>query len=285
MENMKVTVIGAGTMGAGIAQAAAEAGHEVMLADVSPDLAEKAKQKIAGYLRRRVEKNELTAGDADAVLARIQPSAGLDGAASAGIVIEAIVEDPRKKREVFTTLNRLCPAGAILATNTSALSISDLASVVTNPARVVGIHFFNPVAKMKLVEVIKGKTTSDETVHAALAFARRLNKTPVLVNESPGFIVNRLLIPMINEAVCALADGVADREAIDAAMKLGAGHPMGPLELADLIGLDICLHIMEIFEEEMGRVKYAPCPLLREMVQKGQLGRKTGRGFYEYPAR
>ncbi|MFA5646466.1 MAG: 3-hydroxyacyl-CoA dehydrogenase NAD-binding domain-containing protein [Candidatus Ratteibacteria bacterium] len=279
----KIFVLGAGTMGTGIAQAAAEAGYEVILADLNTEYSERAKKKIAGFLDKKREKDQLREEGTEEILSRITITADLQKAAGTDLVIEAILEEPKAKQKVFTGLDTICAPETVLATNTSALSISAIASSTTHPERVVGIHFFNPVAKMKLVEIVRGKQTCDETVAKALAFAEQLKKVPVLVNESPGFIVNRLLIPMINEAAYALQDGVAEKEAIDTAMKLGAAHPMGPLELADLIGLDVCLHIMEIFEREFASDKYAPAPILKKMVQEGNLGRKTGRGFYKYP--
>lgn len=279
----KIFVLGAGTMGAGIAQAAAEAGCKVILADVKTEYSEQAKKKIAGFLDKKREKGQLQEEEIEKILSRITITTDLQKAAGTELVIEAILEEPKAKQKVFARLDTICAPETVLATNTSALSISAIASSTAHPERVVGIHFFNPVAKMKLVEIVRGKQTCDETVAKALAFAEELKKVPVLVNESPGFIVNRLLIPMINEAAYALQDGVAEKEAIDTAMKLGAAHPMGPLELADLIGLDVCLYIMEIFEREFASDKYAAAPILKKMVQKGDLGRKTGRGFYEYP--
>jgi len=282
MEIKKAFVAGAGTMGRGIAQTIAEAGIEVMIADVSRDVAVKAIATISEGMQRRVARGEMKEEDKKAVLARITPARGFEDAAGADIVIEAVVEEMGRKREVFDALDRICSASAVLATNTSALSVSGIADATRRPERVVGMHFFNPVPRMKLVEIVKGKRTAPETVAAVKAFAEKLGKTPVEVKESPGFIVNRLLIPMINEAVCLLAEGTADPEAIDTAMKLGTGHPMGPLALADLIGLDVCLFIMETFERECKNSKYAPCPLLKQMVREGKLGRKTGRGFFTY---
>lgn len=281
MEIDRVLVAGAGTMGRGITRAIAEAGIRVLLFDISREATEKAVKGINQELQKRVEKGELTEETKDAIVSRISIAEQLSDAADAQIVIEAIIEDAEKKRELFTALEGICDRNAIFATNTSAQSISDIASAVKNPSRVIGMHFFNPVSRMKLVEVVRSIYTSDEVAAAVKGFALRLGKTPVEVRESPGFIVNRLLIPMINEAILLLGEDIASAEAIDIAMKLGAGHPMGPLTLADLIGLDVCLYIMETFEKKLG-AKYSPAPLLKKMVAEGKLGRKTGRGFFTY---
>ncbi len=282
MEIKKVFVMGAGTMGSAIAEIISKFNLEVLLGDLTDDIAQKAMRNIEHHLQRKVEKGKMKSEEKDTLLSRIKIAHNITEASQADFVIEAIIEDIKSKKKVFATLDKLCPPEIILATNTSTLSITDIATVTRNPERVVGIHFFNPVSRMELVEIARGKKTSQETVVTTKKFAERLGKTPVDVNDTPGFIVNRLLIPMINEAIFALSEGVANKESIDLAMKLGAAHPMGPLVLADLIGLDVCLYIMETLEKNFGDPKYRPCPLLQKMVEERKLGRKTGEGFYSY---
>ena len=265
---MKICIVGTGTMGHGIAQVFAQAGHEVLLKGRSEASLAKAHKAMDKNLSRMVEKGKLEAGVKDQVLARIKDTMKYEDCADADLVIEAIAEDMATKHEIFKLLDGICKPEAILATNTSSLSITEVAAVTNRPEKVIGMHFFNPVPAMKLVEVIKGRLTSAEV--------------PVSVEEAPGFIVNRILIPLVNEGIGILADGVAKKEEIDAAMKLGANHPMGPLELGDLIGLDVCLAIMEVLYREFGDSKYRPHPLLRKMVRANLLGRKTGVGFYDY---
>lgn len=278
----KIFVVGAGTMGSGIAQAAAEHAMQVLLFDILPGAVEKGLKSVARALDKRIEKNEIDTAAKQAILDRIKPAAGLEEARTASIVIEAVREDLDIKRGVFAALGRICEPRAILGTNTSALRISDIAAAAAHPERVIGIHFLNPAARMPLIEVVAGAATAPATVDAVRQFAAALEKTAVVVRDSPGFVMNRILIPMINEAVCALDQGAADREGIDAIMKLGANHPMGPLALADLIGLDVILSVMETLERGLGDSKYRPSPLLRRMVFEGKLGRKSGQGFYQY---
>jgi 3-hydroxybutyryl-CoA dehydrogenase len=281
----RVLVVGGGTMGRGIAQVVAAAGIPVVLRELDSELAARAFDGIKKSLQRAVEKGKAALGDADVVLSRIRVTDSLQEGADAQLVIEAIVEDLSKKQALFAELDALLPPDSVLATNTSALSISRIASVTHRPERVLGMHFFNPVPVMKLVEVIRGERTAPKTVAAAKAFAERIGKTPVEVRESPGFVVNRLLIPFINEAAWACMGGIARREDIDTTMTLGAGHPMGPLALADLIGIDVVVGILETLERELGDPKYRPCPLLKDMMRNGTLGRKTGRGFFDYDGR
>ncbi len=276
-----VGVVGAGTMGSGIAQVFAQAGYRVVLHDSLPGQIEKARASVVASLQR-LEKAGKLGEQPDAVLSRIEDSDSLAGLAEATLVIEAVSEKKNLKQEIFAELGRLVGANAILASNTSSISITALAGATRNPKRVVGIHFMNPAPVMPLVEIVQGELTSLETVEKAKQIVGSLGKTAVVSADRPGFIVNRMLIPMINEAIFALMEGVATRDDIDQAMKLGARHPMGPLELADLIGLDICLDVMETLYQEFADSKYRPCPLLRRMVEAGLLGRKTGRGFYEY---
>lgn len=279
---MKVAVIGGGTMGNGIAHVFAQHGHGVTLVEAEKARADKALATIRGNLERQVKKEVLSAADAEAALGRIAGATSLDACAGAELAVEAVFEDFGVKRDIFARLDAVCPAGAILASNTSSISITKIAAATKRPGQVIGMHFMNPVPVMKLVEVICGQATAPETRERVLQIARDLGKTPVAVQDFPGFISNRVLMPMINEAAFCLMEGVADREAIDTVMKLGMNHPMGPLTLADFIGLDICLDIMEVLHEGLGDDKYRPCPLLRRMVDAGFLGRKSGRGFYEY---
>jgi 3-hydroxybutyryl-CoA dehydrogenase len=277
-----VGVVGGGTMGNGIAQVAAMAGHPVLLVDRSGELIKQALATIDKNLQRSVDKGSLAGADKAAVLGRIDTSETLDKLATADFVIEAVNEDLDLKRGVFLDLDRICRPRVILATNTSSISITKIAAVTGRPAQVIGMHFMNPVPVMKLVEVIRGHATSDETWQTTRVLTEKWGKVPVEVQDYPGFVSNRVLMPMINEAICALHEGVGSREAIDTVMKLGMNHPMGPLTLADFIGLDTCLAILQVLHEGFGDPKYRPCPLLRKMVDAGHLGRKSGRGFYDY---
>ncbi len=279
----RIAVIGAGTMGNGIAHVAAQSGKKVRLLDVSPAMLEKAVATITKNLDRQIKKGVLDEGAKDETLARIQVDTDMaGGVADADLVVEAVPERAELKDEVFRMLDEAAPDGAILASNTSSISITQIGACTSRPDRVIGMHFMNPVPVMKLVEVIRGLATSDETTTATLTLVGELGKTPVEVNDFPGFVSNRVLMPMINEAVTALMEGVATPEAIDTVMKLGMNHPMGPLELADLIGLDTCLNILEVLHRELGDDRYRPSPLLRKYVAAGWLGRKSGRGFHRY---
>jgi 3-hydroxybutyryl-CoA dehydrogenase len=276
-------VIGAGTMGNGIAHVLAQHGWDVALIDTVPEALERATATIRGNLERQVKKGTIAADAPAQVLGRIRTGTALDGAAGAGLVIEAASENPAVKFGLFERLDRICPPAAILATNTSSISVTEIGGHTSRPQQVIGMHFMNPVPVMQLVEVIRGHATSDETTRAVMATATALGKTPVEVNDYPGFVSNRVLLPMINEAIFCVMEGVAGPEAIDTVMKLGMAHPMGPLALADFIGLDVCLAILEVLHRGLGDDKYRACPLLRKMVAAGHLGRKTGRGFYQYP--
>jgi 3-hydroxybutyryl-CoA dehydrogenase len=282
MEVRQLLVVGAGQMGSGIAQIAAQAGLEVILNDLTEDLVQRGLRVIEQNLERNLAKGRMTAEEKGQVLGRIRPCTELAAGAEADLAIEAVVEKLEVKAEVFRKLDSMLRPEAILASNTSSLPITQLATFTTRPERVIGMHFFNPVPVMQLVEVIRGLATDQEVVNVAVETCRRLGKTPVLIKDSPGFAVNRLLIPMINEAIYAVYEGVGSPEDIDTVMKLGANHPMGPLALADLIGLDTVLAIMEVLHQSFGDPKYRPCPLLRQYVQAGWLGQKTGRGFYQY---
>ncbi|HEY5575927.1 MAG TPA: 3-hydroxybutyryl-CoA dehydrogenase [Clostridiaceae bacterium] len=279
---MKAFIIGAGTMGAGIVQTFAEAGYEVVMRDLKEEFINRGYGSIEKNLSKAAAKGKITEERKAEILKNITTTTYLDMAKAADIVIEAAVENMRIKKEIFAELDEICKQGCILATNTSSLSITEVASATNRPDKVIGMHFFNPVPVMKLVEVIKGIATSEETKDKVVEMAKSLGKDPVEVEEAPGFVVNRILIPMINEAVGVLADGVASAEDIDTAMKLGANHPIGPLALGDLVGNDVCLAIMETLYSEFGDSKYRPHPLLRKMVRAGYLGRKTGKGFFEY---
>ncbi|MDP6363380.1 MAG: 3-hydroxybutyryl-CoA dehydrogenase [Candidatus Poseidoniia archaeon] len=277
-----IGVVGAGQMGAGIAQVAAATGRDVILQDIAPEFVEHGMATIRGSLNKFVAKGKLPAAEAEAIAARITPSVEQAPLAETDMVIEAIVEDQNIKQELFATLGQLCPSGTILASNTSSISISELGEASGRPAQFIGMHFMNPVPLMELVEVIRGRETLGATCTAVMELAREMGKTPVEANDFPGFVANRILLPMLNEACYALMEGVAEAEAIDTVMKLGMNHPMGPLALADYIGLDTCLSIMEVLHRGFENDKYLPCPLLREKVAAGHLGRKSGRGFYEY---
>ena len=279
-----VGVVGGGTMGNGIAQVFAAKGHDVLLLEVNDDRIAAAQKSIKGSLDRVVKKGSLTEPDRDAVLGRIRGTTKAAELSKASLCVEAILEDEAIKRSLFTTLDGILPAEAILASNTSSISITALAAATKRPDRVIGMHFMNPVPVMSLVEIIRGLATSDATYAAVKGWTEELGKTPVEVQDYPGFVSNRVLMPMINEAVFCLMEGVATKEAIDAVMKLGMNHPLGPLALADLIGLDVCLNILRVLHDGLGDPKYRPCPLLVKMVAAGRLGRKSGAGFYEYAA-
>ncbi len=282
MEIKKIMIIGAGQMGAGIAQIAAEVGYEVVLNDIKAEFVERGISGIAKNVDRKVSKGTITEDDKSAIMARISASTSLQDAAGVDIVIEAAVESLEIKGKIFAELDALCPEHTILATNTSSLPITQIATFTKRPQSVIGMHFFNPVPVMKLVEVIRGIATSQEVYDAVYEMSVKLGKSPIEVSDFPGFVVNRLLIPLINEAFYALYEGVASAEAIDNGMKLGANHPMGPLALGDLIGLDTCLAIMEVLYAGFGDTKYRPCPLLRKYVKAGWLGRKSGKGVFAY---
>jgi 3-hydroxybutyryl-CoA dehydrogenase len=279
----RVAVIGGGTMGNGIAQVFATSGFDVRLVDAAPDAVERALATISRNLERVAKKQNWPVDQAAQVLRRISGGVELAAARDCDVAIEAVSEDFALKKRIFETLDGLAPANAVLATNTSSISITEIAAVTKRAAQVIGMHFMNPVPVMPLVEIIRGLATSDATYALTEDLSRRLGKTPVEVNDSPGFVSNRILMPMINEAAFTLMEGVATRDAIDSVMKLGMNHPMGPLALADLIGLDTCLSIMQVLHDGLGDAKYRPCPLLRKYVAAGWLGKKTGRGFYEYP--
>jgi 3-hydroxybutyryl-CoA dehydrogenase len=278
----RMAVVGAGQMGSGIAQVAAQAGIEVVLADASPDLARRALERLGKTLAKLVEKGKLTGPDREKVLGRIRAAEKLEDCAGADLAIEAIVESQGVKTEVFRKLDALLRPEAILASNTSSISITALAAATGRPERFVGMHFMNPPPVMQLVEIIRGLQTSDATYEVVVALAKRFGKTTVTSKDSPGFIVNRILIPLLNEACFALQEGLASPEDIDTAVKLGLNHPMGPLTLADFVGLDTCLYIAEVLHRELGDDKYRPAPLLRTYVAAGWHGRKAGRGFYRY---
>ncbi|MFC0297470.1 3-hydroxybutyryl-CoA dehydrogenase [Geobacillus jurassicus] len=282
MDVKTIMVVGAGQMGSGIAQVCAVAGYQVFLYDISEAQLDKGIANIEKGFARQVEKGKMTAADKDAALARLARSTDLHDAAGADLVIEAVVENMDVKTKLFAELDAIARPETILASNTSSLPITEIAAATKRPEKVIGMHFMNPVPVMKLVEVIRGLATADDVYETIESVARKLGKVPVEVNDFPGFISNRVLMPMINEAIYALYEGVATKEAIDEVMKLGMNHPMGPLTLADFIGLDTCLYIMETLHEGFGDDKYRPCPLLRKYVKAGWLGRKTGRGFYTY---
>ncbi len=278
----KIGVVGAGQMGAGIAQVSAMNEFSVILNDISETFLNRGMQSIEKSLSSLSKKGRITEEEKNAALGRIETTVELNAFQSADYVVEAVIEDENLKLDVFRQLDEICQPGVILATNTSSIPITRIAAATKRPSEVIGMHFMNPVPLMKLVEVIRGLSTSDETFETTKQLAIKLKKTPVAANDSPGFISNRILLPMINEAIFALYEGVGTAEAIDSVMKLGMNHPMGPLELADLIGLDTCLSILQVLYEGFGDPKYRPCPLLRKYVDAGYLGRKTRRGFYTY---
>lgn len=278
----RAAVVGAGTMGNGVAHVFAQSGFEVILVDVSEDLLENALAAIKKNMDRQVKKGSLDEAARDSALDRIQVATDLSATSAAEVVVEAVPEIQEVKERIFHTLDEVTPAGVILASNTSSVSITALAAQTGRPERVIGMHFMNPVPVMQLIEIVRGLATSDETVERITQLSRDLGKTPVLVRDSPGFVSNRVLMPMINEAIFCVHEGVAEAEAIDEIMKLGMNHPIGPLALADLIGLDTCLFILNVLHSDLGDDKYRACPLLRNYVAAGWLGRKTGRGFYTY---
>jgi 3-hydroxybutyryl-CoA dehydrogenase len=280
--NEIIGVVGAGTMGNGIAQVAARAGYKVVMRDVRDEFLERGINAIDKSLQRDVDKERLSEAEKKAILGRIQTTTELSDLCAATFVVEAVNEDLAVKTELFKSLDQITPPGTILASNTSSISITKLGAATGRPDKVIGMHFMNPVPVMKLVEVIRGMATSDETYERVRALSEKLDKTALDCQDSPGFVSNRVLMPMINEAIFTLHEGVATRESIDGIMKLGMNHPMGPLTLADFIGLDVCLAIMNVLHEGLGDSKYRPCPLLKRYVDAGWLGRKSGRGFYEY---
>lgn len=282
MNMQTIMVVGAGQMGSGIAQVAAQAGFRVILNDIQREFVDRGRQTIENNLSRSVEKGKMSAEDKEAVLSRLTLSVDLADGRDADFVVEAVTENMDVKAEIFRKLDGICPAHTVLASNTSSLPITEIAAVTKRPEKVIGMHFMNPVPVMKLVEIIRGLQTADEVYQLTEDLARQMGKVPVSVNDFPGFVSNRVLMPMINEAIYCVYEGVAEPEAIDEVMKLGMNHPMGPLTLADFIGLDTCLYIMEVLYEGFGDSKYRPCPLLRKYVKAGWLGRKSGRGFYVY---
>lgn len=282
MEIKKIMVIGAGQMGSGIAQVSAMAGLDVVLNDIKDEFVSRGMGVIEKNLSRDVSKGRLDEAGKEAILKRLKPSTSIQDAADVDIVVEAAIENMEIKGKIFRDLDQITPEHAILASNTSSLPITEIAAVTKRPEKVIGMHFMNPVPVMKLVEIIRGLATSDDTFNKVKELSERMNKVPVEVNDAPGFVSNRVLIPMINEAVYCVYEGIATPEAVDQVMKLGMNHPMGPLALADLIGLDTCLYIMEVLHDGLGDSKYRPCPLLRKYVAAGWLGRKSGRGFYVY---
>ena len=277
-----IGVIGAGTMGNGIAQVAARAGYSVVMRDVKDEFLQRGLQAIEKSLQRDVDKQRLSAEEKHSIISRIKSTTELDDLSEASFVVEAVTEDLSLKTELFSALDRITPPEAILASNTSSISITRLGAATSRPDKVIGMHFMNPVPVMKLVEVIRGIATSNETYERVRSLSEKLGKTALDCNDSPGFVSNRVLLPMINEAIFTLYEGVATRESIDGIMKLGMNHPMGPLQLADFIGLDVCLAILNVLYDGLGDPKYRACPLLKRYVDAGWLGKKTGRGFYEY---
>ncbi len=282
MEIKIIGVVGAGTMGSGIAQAAAEAGFDVIMRDIEDDYVQRGMSAINKNLRRAVDKGKKSKEEAEEITGRIRGTTSLDELGQVNLVIEAVIENMDLKKELYEALDRVCPPETVIASNTSGLSITEMASATKRPDKVVGMHFFNPVPVMKLVEVIMGAETSDQTFQLIMDMARKMGKEPIAVNEAPLFVVNRILVPMINEAAYVLMEGVAGAEDIDKGMMLGANHPIGPLALGDLVGLDVLLAVQDSLYKETGDSKYRTCPLIRKMVRAGHLGRKSGKGFYSY---
>ena len=282
IELKRIGVVGAGTMGSGIAQIAAQAGFDVVMRDIEESFVQSGLSKIEKNLSKAVEKGKMSVEEKTSVQSRVKGTLLLEDLAEVDVVIEAVIEDRKTKKDVLSALDKICRPSTILASNTSSIPITELAAATKRPDRVIGMHFVNPVQVMKLVEVIRAIQTSRETTETVKFLAAKMGKTPTEVNDFPGFALNRILVPMINEAAYCLMEGVASAETIDQVMKLGANHPMGPLEVGDLVGLDVCLSIMEVLYTEYGDPKYRPCPLLRRYVQAGRLGRKTGRGFHIY---
>ncbi len=282
MDRISVGVVGAGQMGSGIAQVFAQQGYDVIMLDIDDAAVARGLATIGTSLDRLIKKSSIAADQRETILGRVSTTTDLSALSSVQIVVEAATERPELKFDLFRRLDEFCPPETILASNTSSISITAIAAQTKRADKVVGMHFFNPVPLMALVEIVRGQLTSDETFSKVEALARELGKTPVAVHDYPGFVSNRILMPMINEAIFCVMEGVAEAEAIDAVMKLGMNHPMGPLQLADFIGLDTCLAIMEVLHDGLGDDKYRPCPLLRRMVVAGQLGKKTGKGFYQY---
>jgi 3-hydroxybutyryl-CoA dehydrogenase len=278
----RIGVIGGGTMGNGIAHVFAQFGYAVTLVDVKQEFLDRALATIKTNLERQAKKGIIAVNEVATILGRIATATALQAVANCELVVEAAIEDSALKKKIFAELDALCPVETILASNTSSISITEIAAVTKRPEKVIGMHFFNPVPLMVLIEVIRGLATDDETFNTVMKLSKALGKTPVAVNDYPGFVSNRVLMPMINEAIYCVMEGVAEKEAIDNVMKLGMNHPMGPLALADFVGLDVCLHVMEVLHRQLGDDKYRPCPLLRKMVAAGHLGKKSGQGFYSY---
>lgn len=282
MEIKSIGVLGAGTMGGGLAQVAAEAGYDVIMRDIKDDFVHRGMSAINKNLGKAVDKGKKSKEEAEEIVGRIRGTTNLDDLSEADLIIEAVIENMELKKELYEDLDRICKPEAVLASNTSGLSITEMASATKRPDKVVGMHFFNPVPVMKLVEVIMGAETSKEVFQLIMDISRKMGKEPIAVNEAPLFVVNRILVPMINEAACVLMEGVASAEDIDKGMMLGANHPIGPLALADLVGLDVLLAVQDTLYKETGDSKYRTCPLIRKMVRAGHLGRKSGKGFYSY---